>query len=422
MSKLTLPTGQRKLTAGMLQAAELYGSLPEGSTLPRRGQVLAALKSAAKALGIKPRLVMLIEALCTWTFPVDWTGQGPLLVWPSNVQLEEQLQVGPSQLASLIRRAGEAGLLVMRDGPRGKRYARRIDNDTTKPIEFGYGFSLTPLQARYDEFRRVAAAHSARLQAAADLRASITATRDEIHRLVGFALRDDAGGLDWEAEAEQAHVLWLERGKSRDLDRLMPLAARLEAARDRVHEALKLSKNGVMTPENRTPLPNTNPPLIASDTGGTERLTPPAHEASGSRTFTARVAAPVDRESANGVTRGFEVSPSMVVAMAPLFRQALELGGHTRRPTFEALWDVADSVRHHLEISRSAWTQACSVMGIQGAVIVLAVVAHKQAQGAVRRSPGGYFQTMTQRFLARTLRLDETLYGIQAWIKKQAAN
>ena len=58
-------------------------------------------------------------------------------------------------MKALNRALFEAGIFVIRDNPQGRRYGRR--DDKGRIIE-AYGFDLSPLALRYDEFVKIAAA------------------------------------------------------------------------------------------------------------------------------------------------------------------------------------------------------------------------------------------------------------------------
>ena len=60
----------------------------------------------------------------------------------------------PTRVKALNRALFEAGIFVIRDNEQGKRYGRRGPDG--RIIE-AYGFDLTPLAQRYDEFVRIAA-------------------------------------------------------------------------------------------------------------------------------------------------------------------------------------------------------------------------------------------------------------------------
>ena len=54
-----------------------------------------------------------------------------------------------------IARLAEAGIFVMRDDPQGRRY--RYRDEKTGRITKAFGFDLSPLALRHDEFKKIAA-------------------------------------------------------------------------------------------------------------------------------------------------------------------------------------------------------------------------------------------------------------------------
>src|SRR6267154_5363519 len=148
------PTGFRRMTPGLLRTdrtAEGFAGLPEGVTSP--GQLLAAFKAASPRLGISPRLVHAVDWLFRFTRPQDWERGGRPIVWPSARMQQELLGLSPTQAKAINRRLIELGLITMKDSPNGKRYGKR---DPKGRLVEAYGFDLSPLAARFAEFRRLA--------------------------------------------------------------------------------------------------------------------------------------------------------------------------------------------------------------------------------------------------------------------------
>lgn len=82
--------------------------------------------------------------------PHDWKKGSRPIAWPSAREQQEYLQ-----LKTLNRVLYEAGIFRdARDDPQGKRYGRR---GADKRIIEAYGFDLSPLATRYEEFVRLAA-------------------------------------------------------------------------------------------------------------------------------------------------------------------------------------------------------------------------------------------------------------------------
>jgi len=76
---------------------------------------------------------------------------GPdLVVFPSNRELSVRAHgPAPATLRWALAQLVEAGLVIRRDSPNGKRYVRRGEGGE---IAQAFGFDLTPLVARAGEF------------------------------------------------------------------------------------------------------------------------------------------------------------------------------------------------------------------------------------------------------------------------------
>ena len=148
------PTGFRRLSVASMatesQAREFGGF---GNNGPRPGQILAAFKAAAPFLGYGARIVHAVDWLFRFTAPQDWLEGARPIVWPSARMQQEELQLSGTRVKALNRLLIELGLVAAKDSPNGKRYGRR-DRDG-KIIE-AYGFDLSPLAQRLEEFERVA--------------------------------------------------------------------------------------------------------------------------------------------------------------------------------------------------------------------------------------------------------------------------
>jgi len=118
------PTGRRKITKPQLRA-EAAAAAAFTPTTP--GRALAAFKRAEPALGAPAQVVKLVDYLVGRTRPQDWDGGpglGPI-AWPSDAELEDRLNVGPSQRKATIRAALDAGYVRLRRSPNGKRFGHR---------------------------------------------------------------------------------------------------------------------------------------------------------------------------------------------------------------------------------------------------------------------------------------------------------
>jgi len=226
------PTGRRKITTRMIA---VQAGRPSTWEPVRRGLVWGAFKRAVPALGVPRRVVELVDYLVGCTMDVDWMeGDGRLLVWPSNDVLMDALDIGLSQIKTLLRLAQEHGLIEMCDSANGKRYGWRANGRVVE----AYGFDLAPFAARHAEFQAIAAAHEERRREGRHLRGRIGALRRHILSLIDTGAEQSAEAADWSALARQACELAELRGDSRDPTYLGIIVGRLTALFEEVQAAL----------------------------------------------------------------------------------------------------------------------------------------------------------------------------------------
>ncbi len=90
----------------------------------------------------------------------------------------------------------------MRDSSNGRRYGRR---EHGRIIE-AYGFDLSPLAARFEEFQAIAAAHAERRREARCLRGQIGSMRNQVLSLTDAGQehhRDESCWLEWDHAARR---------------------------------------------------------------------------------------------------------------------------------------------------------------------------------------------------------------------------
>ena len=87
------------------------------------------------------------------------------------------------QLAALV----DAGLIVRRDSPNGKRYARKGRGGE---ITLAFGFDLSPLAARAEEFERMAEEIEAEARAVRLAKERITLCRRDIAKMIATGVEE----------------------------------------------------------------------------------------------------------------------------------------------------------------------------------------------------------------------------------------
>ena len=276
--------GGRRLSLAMLalrERADRFAGAPPGAVRPL--SLLAAFQEAEPYLDLPPQAFKLIAWLVKMTQTQDWEAGSRPIAWPSAARQQEYLSLTASAVKTLNRTLFEAGVFVLRDSPTGKRYGRR---DGEGRIIEAYGFDLSPLAFRAQEFIRLAAEariERDRLQA---LRRRATCARRALAG-IGEALAA-AGALPeaWPEHVAEAGELVRAGRKARSAAALSGVVAALEAMRDRAQGwATGREQTNIMDPERSSDRPHiisTNLPFNPTDTvglcekkGGEEAEAPP---------------------------------------------------------------------------------------------------------------------------------------------------
>jgi replication initiation protein RepC len=414
------PTGFRRLTPGLLTAdhtAARFEGLPEGVTAP--GQLLAAFKAAAPRLGLSLRIVHAIDWLFRFTQAQDWGRDGRPVVWPSAAMQQDALGLSSTRVKALNRALIEAGLVVMRDSPNGKRYGKR---DGKGRIVEAYGFDLAPIAARHAEFVRLA--HEAREERAlmARLRRRATIARNGITQILETAAEYGDRAEMWGHLARDTRELSqalrrVERPEEMTLG-VESLERRQREAREQLERLLGLSAQMASDPVNPDRLGTENGPhqYTYKPTLNPEEDTVIASE-KGSRAGGEGgiQLPPTQRRQVPERGRVLKLAPEELIRLAPRLKPYLRQSD----PTWPDIVDAADWLRHDLDVSKPLWGEACLTMGREQAAVALAVVSTKDP-AHFRTTAGGYFHGMVARARAGELNLDRTLWAMRRAAEPQA--
>ena len=195
----TTPFGRRTLSLAQVASQMVAKQRPPEAAV-HKWNIFRALCTARERLGLSERSLAVLNALLTFHPETVLTGND-LIVFPSNEQIALRAHGMPSStmrrhLALLV----DAGLIIRRDSPNGKRYARKGRGGA---VSQAFGFDLSPLVARAAEIEGLAEdghgrGASASLRARADHARQARHRQDDRHRPRGghSAADDRAGGLD----------------------------------------------------------------------------------------------------------------------------------------------------------------------------------------------------------------------------------
>jgi replication initiation protein RepC len=370
------PFGRRPLSLAMVAARAVSEASPKDA-IAEKWKVFDSLRDAKTALGISDRALSVLNALLT--FHQDATLQlgTDLIVFPSNKALTFRANgMSPATLRRHLAALVQAGLVMRRDSPNGKRYARRGERGS---IEQAFGFDLSPLVARAAEFESLAEQARAERKARYLLREEITVLRRDIGKTIALALEEDIAG-PWDDLLARFDALNETPPRAAETSVLGTIVADLRVLWADVDNVLKSQ----LKPENMNAneshserhYQNSKPnPLLDSEQSLQERLE--------------ETSAP-EPEANKPPIRAFSLS--LVLQACP------DIGMYTRGgqgiSTWRELVTAAGVVRGALGISPSAWEDACAVMGDEDAAIVIAAILQRSEMIV---SAGGYLRNLTER-------------------------
>ena len=424
MSNINQPSGWRKATAG-LAAAEQHAQAGERAAVPK-AQAFVAVKRVGAHIGLKAGDLLLLDTLGAFTQAQDWEeGQRPI-VWASNAYLMEQTGFSLSALKRHARRLAEIGVIAFKDSPNGKRWGHR---DADGRIIEAYGFDLSPLSARAEEFRQLHAELHAERELCQRLKRQITVARRMIRARIDAALNGALRGPWTQLTGLFEDLLGrLPRRNTpsgvlaRLLEWFRELQERVEAAYLKAVRADEVVEN---TPETSEQVlqktQEMDPREVISEPHIliTTQLNPVTCNRSETEQAAAVVpnAPPeekVDRELEDWVAetrkkRGAALDLPTVMQACPEFASwARNMGGYLK--DWGDLHRVVGQLRPMIGVSEHAWNLAQDRLGPQVATAALVLTFDKHCAGEVA-SPGGYLRGMVEKAGAGELHLERSFYG-----------
>jgi replication initiation protein RepC len=375
---LTTPFGRRTMTLGQItsQMTARAGREARPEAVVHKWQVFQNIREAREMLGATDRALAILNALLTFHPETVLTGDAEVVVWPSNVQLMARANGMP---ATTLRRhiavLVESGLIIRRDSPNGKRFARKGRDGE---VEQAYGFDLSPIVARAEEFKDLAEAVQAEKKAFRAAKERLTLLRRDVVKMIETGLEEGIPG-DWGRAQQnyQALIGRLPRSAPRQIVDVICADLRLLHAelRESLESFVKAKKPNANESHSGRHIQNSNP----ESSSEFEREQPNKKEAG------ADVAAPDNLRS----LPKRELPLGIVLDACASLR---ELNDDVRN--WRDFLAAAELARPMLGISPSAWREATAVMGEKQAAITLAAIYQRADQ---IKNAGGYLRNLTER-------------------------
>ncbi|TGR23131.1 MULTISPECIES: plasmid replication protein RepC [unclassified Mesorhizobium] len=368
----TTPFGRRPMTLALVQANAAAREIPQGFVV-EKWQVYRWLCEGKSIIGVGDRALAVLSGLLSF-YPDDQISEeNGLMVFPSNAQLSMRAHgMADSTLRRNLAELVTCGLIIRRDSPNGKRFARKGQGGT---VMEAFGFSLAPLLTRAQEFQRAAEQVRADSRALKLMRERITLHRRDIHKLVEAAIDEGAPG-DWGAIWTRFRAIVEAIPRRAGLSELEGIVAELTMLHDEVDSMLESFMN-FTDPSGNESQPERQ--LSDSNTESTFEFEP-ALEKSG--------ATVEPRRAADEKPKGYPIG--LVLKACPEIADYAADGIANWRD----LMITAAQVRGYLGVSPSAYEEACHVMGQEVAAIVIACILQR-AQHI--NSAGGYLRVLTEK-------------------------
>lgn len=420
----TSAVGRRAVTRAQIEAqiavrqakARAAG---QGAGAVHKWTLFRTLSEIRDGLGVSDRALGVLSALLSFHPETALTLEGDgLVVFPSNKAL--RLRANGMSEPTLRRHLSalvEAGLIIRRDSPNGKRFARReTDGEGTAQA---FGFDLSPLVARAGEFDSRLDAQRCDQRRARLLKERINLLRRDLTKRIAFGLDEGLAG-PWETLRHAFLALCTPLRKLRGTEDFAALVGDLERLAGQVTQALEhaIQSSNVDGAQNERRMSESNPNPIRD-------LEPASKEVGGGGE------ADADRTSLPGSGEaGVKTLPlALVLDACPDIRDYDFSGG--RLDGWPAFLAVAASVRPMLGISPDAWRDAVANLGEKNAAVAIAFILQRSEHSseATRtlaadgrpsvtvhgapaiRSPGGYLRALTQEARKTPLNLWGAILG-----------
>lgn len=348
-------------------------------------ELLRELSKAQAAFGVSERDLTVLQGLLSF-FPDDALGGNTeMVVFPSNKAICERLNGMPcSTMRRHLARLVEAGLLMRRDSPNGKRYVRKHGEERV-----AFGFDLSPLYCRSEEVARAAEAVREAEGRVRRLREVVSLMRRDFAALAEFGEEIQPGLGLWDQFRDKAVLTARALRRKLTLEELSIYRADLEALLDHARSVI----DGPETEEMNTndaqfgrQHHNSNKdsidfePVLEKDGAAADA---PDHQ-------TDEPLADVEEPDTRRVPK---IPLHLVIASCPSLKTFYQ--GDIRH--WHQLFDAACHVRPAMGISASAWEEAQRFMGPEQASIVVVAMLERFAD---IRSPGGYLRALTSKAAA----------------------
>jgi replication initiation protein RepC len=349
-------------------------------------QVFRDVCESRAMLGVQDRALAVLDALLSFHPVSELSSERASVVFPSNAQLSVRAHgITGTTLRRHLAALVEAGLIIRRDSPNGKRYARKDDTGT---IESAFGFDLSPLHARAEEFALMAQAVAAERARYRRAREELTICRRDVRKLLTAAMEEGADG-DWAAIENMYVSLCGRLPRAPSLDQMLAIADDMALLRDEILNRLDRLINSEKTDSNDDRFGGH---IQNSKSDSIHELEPSSEKKQGAKS---KGDDRPKREPKLELKSG--LAPIKNFPLGMVLRACPEISGYGPGGAIGSWRDMmaaAVIVRSMLGVSPSAYQEACEVMGPENAATAIACILERAGH---INSAGGYLRDLTRR-------------------------
>ena len=411
---------------GLAQISEDFEGLPKGVT---RFNLLHLVKDVGPSVGFTPRMIELLEYYLLFTRDCDWQEGGQPIVYQSQIRTAKHFQVSERQIQRLERALFEVGALTFDTVGNHKRFGMRAESGE---ILYASGVDLAPLAAMREVLEKKREEKRLSDEVWFETKRQISWYRSRIRSLIAEA-SEQPGLVRAAAEAQHAY-----EGINDHIRNYMDLAylRDLLKAHVDVHNSLSEAIEAHVPASADCGLISE----LTQNTSSTDDINVAHSYSTNKNQFLKRntSSSPMDRNASEGsvaVSSGAKSEHSaggegykeewmaaikeemgriswkqVLACCSDRFRDHLPM-----TPGRPLGWhDVANAAHDLLKtlgISRSAYLEACAVLGRDGAALAVMITDRKTLDGLVR-NPGGYLRGMTARAKEGNLNLHRSIFGL----------
>ena len=382
---VTTPFGRRPISLALVKR-QIAIEEPDQEARIEKWKVFRDVCEARERLGLQDRALAVLDALLTFYPHAELVSANGLVVFPSNAQLSVRAHgITDSTLRRQLGALVEAGLIVRRDSPNGKRYAHR---NCEGEVEQAFGFDLTPLLARATELALLAQAVAAERVRFRRAKEALTICRRDVRKLITAAMEEGAAGNWPQIEVEYVTIVG-RLSRNPNLSEVESTLEEMQLLREEVLNNLEMQVNSDKMTGNAI---QNDRHKQNSNTEYSSELEPSSGKEQGGSVATE----PRPQQAPNGREKA-KPEPMKAFPLGIVLRacpQMADYGPGGRIEHWRELMQAAVVVRSMLGVSPSAYEDACNAMGPENAAVAMACILERSN---FIRSAGGYLRDVTRR-------------------------